>query len=91
MDIGYFDCVIFFVLVVLNIFFWKKYLSTCLVYSIVILLFGIIFPSISSFINIKMYTSGKKIVDNFELLHNYFKFLLYWVIGLSQLLILKFK
>ena len=91
MNIGYFDYIIFTVLIILNIIFWKKDFTSCLTYSIVILLFGIIFPIISSVVDIKIYTSGKKIVDNFELLHNYFKFPLYWGIGLLQSLILKFK
>ena len=91
MNIGYFDCIIFIVLVILNIVFWKKKFTSCLAYGIIILLFGIIFPAISSFIDIKAYISNKEIVDNFELLHNYFKFPLYWGIGLLQLLILRFK
>jgi len=91
MAIGFFDYIIFTVLVILNIVFWKKDFTSCLTYSLVILFFGIIFPIISAIIDIKIYTHDKKIVDNFELLHNYFKFPLYWGIGFLQLLILKFK
>lgn len=91
MSIGCFDYTAFIVLIILNIIFWKKDISSCLAYSIIILLFGVIFPVVSSFIDIRIYTSDKKNVDNFELLHNYLKFPLYWGIGLLQLLILRFK
>ncbi len=91
MSIGCFDYIIFIVFIVLNIVFWKKDITSCLAYGIVILLFGIILPVVSSFIDIRIYTSGKTIVDNFELLHNYLKFPLYWGVGLFQLLILRFK
>ena len=91
MNIGYFDYIIFIVLIILNVIFWKKDFSFCLVYCIIILLFGAILPVVSSFIDIRIYTSDKKIVDNYELLHNYLKFPLYWGMGLIQLLILRFK
>ena len=91
MNIGYFDYIIFIALIILNIIFWKKDFSSCLVYGVIILLFGAIFPVISSFIDVRIYTSDKQIVDNFELLHNYLKFPLYWGVGLVQLLILRFK
>lgn len=91
MSIGYFDYTIFIVLIILNVIFWKKDLSSCLTYVIIILLFAVILPVISSFIDIRVYISDNKIVDNFELLHNYLKFPLYWGIGVLQLLILKFK
>jgi hypothetical protein len=91
MIIGYFDYIIFITLIILNIVFWKKDFTSCLAYCVTVLFFGIILPFVSSFIDIKIYTSGKKIVDNFELLHNYLKFPIYWGIGLLQLLILRLK
>ena len=91
MSIGYFDFIIFIVLIILNIIFWKKDIFSCLACGIIILFFGFIFPFVSSVIDIKIYISDKTIVDNFELLHNYLKFPLYWGIGLLQLLILKLK
>jgi hypothetical protein len=91
MIIGYFDYIIFIILIILNIVFWEKDFTSCLVYCAIVLFFGIIFPLVSSFIDIKIYTLGKKIVDNFELLHNYLKFPIYWGIGLLQLLILMLK
>jgi hypothetical protein len=91
MAIGYFDYIVFITLIILNIVFWKKDFTSCLAYCIIALLFGIIFPLVSSFIDIKIYTSGKKIVDNFELLYNYLKFPIYWGIGLLQLLVLRIK
>lgn len=91
MSIGYFDYMIFIVLMILNIVFWKKSFASCSAYGVVVLLFGLILPVVSSFIDIRMSTSGKTMVDNFELLHNYLKFPLYWGVGLLQLLVWRFK
>lgn len=91
MHIGYFDYAIFTIVIILNIVFWKKDFTYCLTYILTCLLFGVLLPIISSIIDIKIYISDKEVVDNFELLHNYLKFPLYWGVCIAQLLVLKLK
>lgn len=40
------------------------------------------------YIEVQNYMEGRFLVDNFEMLYTYFRFPLYWVIGLAQLVIL---
>lgn len=88
---GYFDYAIIAILIVLNIVFWKKkikYNTGCI---IGFLLFGIILPIVSQYIEVQRVKDSIGIMDNFEVLYTFFRFPLYWLIGILQSLILSFK
>jgi hypothetical protein len=85
--IGYFDCIIIVILVLLNIYFCKKSLTTTVGCVISGVLFGFILPAISMKIEIDRINA----MDAYELLYTYFRFPLYWIMGTIQLIIFGLK
>ena len=88
MIIGYFDLTVIGILILVNALIWNKGISIkvgCLVGG---LIFGLILPLISMKLEIDRVASEREIMDNFTLLYTYFKFLLYWIIGGIQLVII---
>lgn len=84
MFIGYFDYIIFGILVFLNVFFWKKRFKRPIGCLIGFLVFGIVLPIASMAFEIDRYTAEYKYTDAFELLYTYFRFPMYWTIGILQ-------
>jgi hypothetical protein len=91
MIIGYFDYIIFGVLVFLNAFFWKKRFKQNIGCLIGLIVFGIVLPITSMFFEIRRYNAEYKYIDAFELLYTYFRFPLYWVIGILQSILIVIK
>ena len=88
---GYFDLTLIVILIFLNFRFWRE-LSTfnnCLPAAIFFASFGFILPLISMFVAIQLNSSSGD--DAFNLLYTYFRFPVYWVIGLIQLIIISIR
>ncbi len=85
---GYFDLILIIVLIFFNYCFWKKFsiFNNCLPSAIFFALFGIVLPLISIFIEVQVNSSPGD--DSFNLLYVYFRFPVYWVIGIIQLIII---
>ncbi len=88
MFIGYFDYGVLFLLVIANIYLWKKKLKGKIGCLISGLLFGIILPIISMKIEIVRISKEYEIIDSFNLLYTYFRFPIYWIIGVFQTIIM---
>ncbi len=91
MIIGIFDFVVIGSLVLLNLLFWGKKVKNntdCLIVGVI---FGLILPMISQKIEINRVASERVIWDNFTLLYTYFKFPIYWVLGIIQIAIISKK
>jgi hypothetical protein len=88
---GYFDYAIIAILIILNIIFWKKKIKYNVGCIIGFLLFGIMLPIASQYIEVQRVKNSIGIMDNFEVLYTFFRFPLYWLIGILQSLILSFK
>ncbi|BAX81826.1 hypothetical protein ALGA_3528 [Labilibaculum antarcticum] len=84
MFIGYFDCIVLGVLGILNAVYWYKRFNRKLGCLIIGLAFGIILPMISMKIEIVRVSNEFEIVDGFNLLYTYFRFPMYWIVGICQ-------
>lgn len=88
---GYFDWLVLISLLLINYFKWQSFppLKGCTFIIALIILFGFSLPIISMFIEIKLNSSpGDEAIN---LLYTYFKFPIYWVLGIIQLTIIYFK
>jgi hypothetical protein len=85
--VGYFDCIVIAILIFLNIYFWKKSLSTTAGCVIPGVLFGFLLPVISMIIEINRINA----LDAFELLYTYLRFPTYWIIGIIQIIVIVIK
>lgn len=88
MIIGYFDYVVLFLLVIANVYFWKKSLKGKLGCFLSGLFFGIVLPVVSMKIEIYRISKEHEIMDGFNLLYTYFRFPMYWLIGIFQAIIM---
>lgn len=84
MLIGYFDYLIIGILLTFNILLIKKKLNRAIKISIIVVGFGLILPMISMKIEIVKVSSEHEITDSFNLLFTFFKFPLYWGLGIIQ-------
>jgi hypothetical protein len=84
MIVGYFEAIVLVMLVLVNIFFWKKSIKQNVGCLITGLLFGLILPMISQKIEIERVTSEREIWDNYELLYTFLRFPIYWIVGAIQ-------
>lgn len=88
---GYFDQILLLIIIFLNFLYWKKFpqINGCIGLFILLILFGAILPIISIFIEIKLHSSPGD--DAFNLLYNYFKFPIYWVLGILEIIIFLYQ
>lgn len=88
---GYFDLVLIVFLIFLNYRFWKKFsiFNNCLPAAIFFASFGLVLPIISMIVEIQLYSNPAD--DSYNLLYTYFRFPLYWAIGLIQLIVIGFR
>lgn len=88
---GAFDIIVIISLMLINLILWKIRINQnigCLISGV---LFGLILPIISMGFEIDKVTARGEIIDNFEVLYTYFRFPVYWLIGIIQLVILSVK
>ena len=93
--LGLFDIVIIFILVVFNIIYFLKlrkvdFTIGCLRVIIWSLVFGLILPIISMKVEIDKVCEGYEAVESINLLYTYFRFPIYWCIGIMEYLIVYF-
>jgi hypothetical protein len=91
--IGYFDIFVFISLIIINIIFLKyktsdfMYKFGCWLQLFIIVLFALILPILSITVEIEIVNSKYGLVDSFNLLYTYFRFPIYWVVGIIQLIV----
>ncbi len=88
--VGYFDWIIIFVLILLNIKLWNsdKDISGCLLLPV----FGLVLPILSIIVEFEI--NGPKeddTFDGFTMLYVYFRFPLYWILLIIQYIIFKIR
>ena len=93
---GY-DLIIITIIIIANILYYAKLrkLKTskpigCLIEILLLILFSIAFPLISIHFEIKLSVAKVPMTESFNLLYTFFRFPLYWSIGIIQLLVYKF-
>ena len=94
MIIGYFDYIVFGILIFLNIIFWKREIGEgkgCIIAIVGGILFGLLLPTISSFIEVQRVKAIVGNPDSTELLYTYFIYPIYWGIGIIQTIIIGIK
>lgn len=80
-----FDFIVISSLLVLNFLILKIKLKKNIGCLITGLIFGLVLPLISIKLEINKVTAERQILDSFELLYVYFRFPIYWIIGIIQL------
>lgn len=86
MLIGQFDLTVLALLIVATFLFSKKEVKIgCWIPG---LLFGLILPIVSIHFEIEKVTSEIVVMDSYTVLYTYFKFPLYWIIGIVLFAIL---
>tara|TARA_R110002073_G_C9455723_1_gene578377 strand:+ start:1937 stop:2269 length:333 start_codon:yes stop_codon:yes gene_type:complete len=94
MIIGYFDYIVFGILIFLNIIFWKKEIGEgkgCIIAIVSGILFGLLLPTISSFIEVQRVKAIVGNPDSTELLYTYFIYPIYWGIAIIQTIVIGIK
>ncbi|PTT71407.1 hypothetical protein [Chryseobacterium sp. HMWF035] len=92
MFFGTFDYIILVLIFLVNIVVWKFKIirkRNWILYLVAFLFFGFVIPLLSVDFEIEKATKDQPIVDNFTLLYNYFRFPVWWFVGILQLLILR--
>ncbi|MEC5171872.1 hypothetical protein QF024_000583 [Chryseobacterium nepalense] len=93
MFFGPFDCIILIIIVIFNIIVWKYEIikkRNWVFYLIAFLLFSFIIPVFSIYFEVQRAIKGQPFVDNFTLLYTYFRFPIWWMIGLLEVIWLKY-
>ncbi len=84
---GYFDLALIIVLIFLNYRFSKlSIFNNSLPAAIFFASFGLVLPIISMIVEIQLYSNQGD--DAYNLLYTYFRFPVYWAIGLIQLIVI---
>ncbi len=90
---GLLDYIILTVIVIFNIVVWKHEIikkRNWVFYLVAFLLFGFIIPFFSIYFEVQRAIKGQPFVDNFTLLYTYFRFPVWWLIGLLEISWLKY-
>lgn len=85
MLIGYFDFLIFSLLIFLNIKYWQRNISSGSGCLLVGFLFVFLFPFVSMLIELQL---AKPWMDSFEVVYTYLRFPMYWFVGFLQSIVL---
>jgi len=89
---GTFDYIILALIFLINIIVWKFKIikkRNWILYLVAFLFFGCLIPSFSVYFEVRKATKDQLFVDNFTLLYNYFRFPVWWLIGLVETFILR--
>jgi len=82
------DIATFFMFLAMNIVLWDEKLNLYSSYELSVIFLGLIFPSWSI---IREKEVNSSVINNFELLHSYFIYMLYWFIMWLQIIYLSIK
>lgn len=85
MLIGYFDYLIFAILIFLNIKYWKTDFEKKIGCLLVSLSFGFVLPFVSMLIELQIVGEW---MDSFEVVYTFLRFPTYWIIGIIQMIII---
>lgn len=91
---GIYDYVVFWIILVINVLFWKRRINNKIGCVITLIIFGFVLPLISIGIEIrsyKAYTIDKPFSDSLETAYTLYRFPLYWAVGLIQVLAIGIK
>lgn len=91
MIFGYFDYLVLAILIFLNIKFWRNKFEIGIGCILGGLVFGMVLPIISVVIELAIVESSGGWMDSFEVAYVYFKFPIYWTIGLAQVIVTGIK
>jgi len=94
MYFGIFDYIIVAIISIFNFGVWKfEIIKKCnwILYLMMFLFFGFIIPFFSIDFEIRNVTEGQANVDGFTLLYTFFRFPIWWLIGISEAIFLKFQ
>jgi len=94
MYFGTFDYIILAIILIFNFGVWKFEIikkRNWILYLLMFLFFGFIIPFISIDFEIRKVTEGQVNVDSFTLLYTYFRVPIWWFIGISEAIFLKFQ
>ncbi|MCS3531899.1 hypothetical protein M2373_003318 [Chryseobacterium sp. JUb7] len=92
MIFGLFDYIILTIVFIFNIGIWKYKIikkRNWILYLIAFLLFGLVIPFFAVYFEVQKVIKGQPFVDNFTLLYTYFRFPIWWIIGVSEFIFLK--
>lgn len=86
---NFFDVIIIALLIYLNIKIWNKNLNKLLTYIILTLILVFLSPIISIIIEFELNSSeNNEVFDSFTMLYTFFKFPIYWIIFLIQIILI---
>ena len=85
MLIGYFDYLIFGILVFLNVKYWKTNFVEKAGCILVGLIFGLLLPLVSMIVELQI---ADEWMDSFEVIYTFLRFPIYWIIGIIQMIII---
>ncbi len=91
---GVYDYVVFGLLLVTNIFLWKKKISYKAGCVLGLIVFSFLLPLISMGVEMSVYKSNtieKPFEDSFATFYTFYRFPVYWAIGILQVIILAVK
>ena len=91
MILGYFDYLILGILIFLNIKFRRNNFEIGIGCILGGLVFGLVLPIISMVFELAIVQSIGGWMDSFEVAYVYFKFPIYWTIGLAQVIVTGIK
>ncbi|MPS65537.1 hypothetical protein [Chryseobacterium sp.] len=92
MFFGTFDYIILTVIFLFNIGVWKFKIikkRNWILYLITFLVFGFLIPGFSIHFEVQKVIKNQPFVDNFTLLYTYFRFPVWWLIGVIEAFILR--
>lgn len=93
MYFGPFDYIIVIIILIFNSIVWKYEIikkRNWIFYLIAFLFFGFIIPFFSIYFEVQRAIKDQPFVDNFTLLYTYFRFPVWWLIGLLEISWLKY-
>ena len=88
---GYFDWLVLALLISINYFKWNSFhvLKAGIFLVTLLILFGFSLPIVSMFLELKINSNNSGEISN--LFYTYYKFPVYWVIGIIQIAIIYFR
>ena len=88
---GYFDWLVLVILFIFNYYKWHSFptLKRDVFLATLLILFGFSLPVVSMFLELKIKSNHSGDVSN--LFYTYFKFPVYWLIGIVQIVMIYFR
>ncbi len=94
MFLGLFDYIILLIIFIFNIGIWKYKIiknSNLVFHLVIFMLFGFTIPYFSIDFEIQKVTKNLKEIDSFTLLYTYFRFPIWWFLGILEIIYLRYQ